>query len=63
MSSMQQWLELVRDIGLEGTAAVKIIQEQQELARHERLEVREPNVNMYARTWEEHLKSLKEVFN
>ena len=41
MSSMQQWLEMVRDIGLDGTAAVKFIQEQQELARQERLEVRE----------------------
>ena len=41
MSSMQQWLEIIRDIGLEGTAAVKFIQEQQELARPERLEVRE----------------------
>ena len=38
---MQQWLEMVRDIGIEATAAVKFIQEQQELARQERLEVRE----------------------
>ena len=36
---MQQWLEMVGDIDLEGTAAVKFMQEQQELARQ--LEVRE----------------------